>query len=145
MPVDVKLKIGIQMLLKPKPSSKICSKERKKVPKSVFFFLVQQNLFLIRGIKVQFSSRQQDNQYYGSKTHLINKLSHYSLCQMPIQVFYGHNKKKKRQKFDKVEVFTSPVVQRQYQPIGMTESKNQTLLDQLGGQQVKANEKSVKN
>jgi hypothetical protein len=53
--------------------------------------------------------------------------------------------KKKRQKFDKVEVFTSPVVQRQYQPIGMKESKNQTLLDQLGGQQVKANEKSVNN
>lgn len=54
-----------------------------------------------------------------------------------------------RQKFDKnkikIEVSISPVVHRQFLPIEMKESKNQPLLDQLGGQPVKANEKSVNN
>jgi hypothetical protein len=45
----------------------------------------------------------------------------------------------------KIEVCISPVVHKQFQPIGMKESKNQPLLDQLGGQQVRAKEKSVNN
>lgn len=42
---------------------------------------------------------------------------------------------------EQIELCVSPVVHKQFQPIGMKESKDQLLLHQLVGRQEKANEK----